>query len=85
MLGLRYCVGFSLVAESEGSSLIAVHRLLTAGASPARGLQELRHMGSGVAAPTLQSMGSAAVAHGLSCSVACGIFPDQGSNLCLLH
>ena len=21
----------------------------------------------------------------LSCSVACGIFPDQGSNLCLLH
>ena len=22
---------------------------------------------------------------GLSCSVACGIFPDQGWNLCLLH
>ena len=22
---------------------------------------------------------------GLSCSAACGIFPDQGSNLCLLH
>ena len=22
---------------------------------------------------------------GLSCSVACGIFPDQGLNLCLLH
>ena len=28
---------------------------------------------------------SVAVAHGLSCSVACGIFPDQGSNLCPLH
>ena len=24
-------------------------------------------------------------AHGLSCSEACGIFPDQGSNLCPLH
>ena len=23
--------------------------------------------------------------HGLSCSVACGIFPDQGSNPCPLH
>ena len=29
--------------------------------------------------------GSAVVAHGLSCSVACGIFPDQGSNPCPLH
>ena len=25
------------------------------------------------------------MAHGPSCSVACGIFPDQGSNPCLLH
>ena len=25
------------------------------------------------------------VAHGLSCSAACGIFPDQGSNPCALH
>ena len=25
------------------------------------------------------------MAHRLSCSVACGIFPDQGSNLCPLH
>ena len=29
--------------------------------------------------------GSAAVAHGPSCSVACGILPDQGSNPCPLH
>ena len=29
--------------------------------------------------------GSVIVAHGPSCSVACGIFPDQGSNQCLLH
>ena len=29
--------------------------------------------------------GSVIVAHGPICSVACGIFPDQGSNSCLLH
>ena len=29
--------------------------------------------------------GSVVVAHGLSCSAACGIFPDQGSNPCSLH
>ena len=29
--------------------------------------------------------GSVIVAHGPSCSAACGIFPDQGSNPCLLH
>ena len=29
--------------------------------------------------------GSVVVAHGPSCSVACGIFPDQGSNACPLH
>ena len=29
--------------------------------------------------------GSVVVAHRPSCSAACGIFPDQGSNPCLLH
>ena len=29
--------------------------------------------------------GSVVVAHGFSCSTACGIFPDQGSNPCPLH
>ena len=29
--------------------------------------------------------GSVAVAHGPSCSAACGIFPDQGSNPCPLY
>ena len=34
----------------------------------------------------LLSMGSVAVAPwAFSCPAACGIFPDQGSNLCLLH
>ena len=33
----------------------------------------------------LESLGSVAEAHGLSCPGACGIFSDQGSNPCLLH
>ena len=33
----------------------------------------------------LGARASVVVAHGLSCSVACGILPDQGSNLCPLH
>ena len=37
-----------------------------------------------VAAHGLQSVGSVA-AHGLSCSAPCGIFLDQGLNLCPLH
>ena len=28
---------------------------------------------------------SVVVVHGLDCPMACGIFPDQGSNLCPLH
>ena len=32
-----------------------------------------------------RSAGSVIVAHGPSCSTACGIFSDQGSNLCPLH
>ena len=49
------------------------------------GLQQLWHAGSVVVARGLQSTGSVIVVHGLSCSTACGIFPDQGSNPCPLH
>ena len=41
--------------------------------------------GWGSQAQWLEHMGSIIVAYGLSCSAACGIFPDQGSNLCLLN
>ena len=44
-----------------------------------------RCVGSVVVAHGLQSAGSVVVAHGLSSSMACGIFPDQGSNPCPLH
>ena len=43
-----------------------------------RGPLTLRSTGS-------RRAGSVVVAHGLSCSTARGIFPDQGSNPCLLH
>ena len=48
-----------------------------AGLSPSRPLS-LRSTGS-------RRAGSAIVAHRPSCSAACGIFPDQGSNPCALH
>ena len=44
----------------------------------AHGLQQLWLAG-------LQSTDSVVVVHGLGCSMACGIFPDQGSNPCPLH
>ena len=53
--------------------------------SRGQGLQQLWCVNSVIVAPRLQSTGSIAVAHGLSHSGSCGIFPDQGLNSCLLH
>ena len=64
--------GLSLVAASGGHS-----SLRCMGLSLSRPLL-LRSTGS-------RRAGSVVVAHGPSCSVACGIFPDQGSNPCPLH
>ena len=61
-----------LVAVSGGYFLVMVHRLLIVVASVV--------VGRG-----LQSAGSVVVVHGFSCSAACGIFLDQGSNPYLLH
>ena len=74
----------SLVAVS-GLPFLAVHGLLIVVASPVaeRGLWSAR--ASVVGAPGLWSTGSIVVALGLSCSEACGIFPDQESTPCLLH
>ena len=38
-----------------------------------------------VVASGLYGTGSVAVAHSLSCAMACGVFPDQGLTPCLLH
>ena len=72
VLGLRFCARASLVAASEGHSSSQC-----TGLSLSRPLL-LRDTGSRRAA-------SVVVAHRPSCSAACGIFPDQGSNPCLLH
>ena len=64
--------GLSLVAASGGHSSSRCVRL-----SLSRPLL-LRSTGS-------RRAGSVIVAHGPSCSAACGIFPDQGSNPCPLH
>ena len=45
----------------------------------------MQHVGSVSAAPRLQSTSSIVVMRGIICSMNCGICPDQGSNLCLLH
>ena len=64
--------GFSLVAASRGHS-------------------SSRCVGLALSQPLLlqstgsRRAGSVVVAHGPSCSVACGIFPDPGSNPCPLH
>ena len=64
--------GLSLVAASGGHS---PSRCM--GLSLSRPLS-LRRTGS-------RRTGSVVVYHGPSCSAACGIFPDQGSNPCPLH
>ena len=92
VLGLHCCTwSFSSCGEQEllfvavCGFLITVASLIVEHGLQARGLQQLQHVGSVVVAHGLQSTGSVVVAHGLSCYVACGIFPDQGSNPCPLH
>ena len=58
--------------------------LLQSTCSRACGLQQLQNMGPVVMDPGFNSTGSVVVVHGLSCSMACGIFLHQGSNLWLL-
>ena len=65
------CVGVTLAA-ARGAPLGCSAQLLTAVASL-------------VAERGPYGLGSVAVVHRLGCSVAGGIFPDQGLNLCLLQ
>ena len=95
------CAGSSLLGElfsscSEQGRLSSCGAWVSHGGGlPCWGARAPGHTGFGSCgrrAQGLQSPGSRAeatgpivVAHGLSCSVVCGIFPDQGSNPCLLH
>ena len=77
VLGLRFCARAFCSCGKRRPLFIAVRRLLTIGFSLSRPLL-LRSTGS-------RHAGSVVVAHGPSCSVARGIFPDQGSNPCPLY
>ena len=72
VLGLRFCARAFSSCGKWGPLFIAMRGPLTI--APLL----LRSTGS-------RRAGSAIVAHGPSCSAACGIFPDQGSNPCPLH
>ena len=74
--------GLSSSCSEWGCSLIAAYGLLIVVASL---VVEHGLSARGLSSCSSQSTGSVLVAHKLSCSAACGIFPDQGSNLCLLH
>ena len=84
VLGLRCSKRFSRVAASGTYPLVAALRL------PLRWPLSLQSVGSGAqgsvaVARGLQSASSTVVPYGFSCSTACRIFPDQGSNSRLLH
>ena len=86
------CTGFCLVASSGGYSLVVVLGLLTGGflcctawALGRAGFSSCSTRAQWLRFPGPQSTGSIVVTHGLSCSEACGIFPDQGLNPYLLH
>ena len=85
MLGLLCCSDFFLVGVSRGSSpvvvygfLIAVASLLWSTGSRAFRLQKLQVPGSRAQARQWWRTG-------LNRPEACGTFPDQGADSCLLH
>ena len=72
VLGLRFCArAFSSLASGGHSS------------SRCASLSLSRSLLLWSTSP--RRAGSVVMAHGPSCSAACGIFPDQGSNPCPLH
>ena len=73
--------GLSLVVESGWLLFVAVRRLLILWWFLLLSSTGSRCMGFS----SCSTQDSVVVAHGLSCSAACGIIPDQGSNPCPLH
>ena len=78
MLGLRFCARAFSSCGKWGPLFIAVRGPLTIAALSLSRPLLLWSTGS-------RRAGSVVVAHGPSCSTACGIFPDQGSNPRPLH
>ena len=86
--GSYFCLGWVLVAAPASLWLRRVGATLQL---QRRGFRcpgfalAVEHVGSVAANRGLYSTGAVLAAHRLSCSTACGIFPDQGSNLYLLQ
>ena len=78
VLGLRFCVRAFSSCGKRGPLFIVVRGPFTITGLSLSPPFPLRSTGS-------RCTGSVIVAHGPSCSAACGIFPDQGSNPCPLH
>ena len=74
--GLPRCVGLSPVAASGGCSLVVARGLLIAVAALVAEQRALGYTGFTSRGSWALEQGSVVVAHGLSCSVACGIFLD---------
>ena len=90
---LRYCAwashfgGFSCGAQALGAwaSGVAAHGLSSCGSWALEGTS-FSSCGTRLQLSQLVGLERLVVAaHGLSCFTACGVFPDQGSNLCPLH
>ena len=79
------CGKWGLLFLAADEHLIEMASLVSEQALWVHGLQWLCCTGSVVAAHRLPRAASVVVVHRLSCSSACGIFPDQGSNPCPLH
>ena len=72
------CVGSSFLCEG-------FLQLRQVGAILHRGARASHYHGLSLRSTGSRRAGSAIVAHGPSCSAACGILPDQGANPCPLH
>ena len=72
------CVGSSFLCEG-------FLQLRQVGATLHRGARASHDRGLSLRSTGSRRAGSVVVAHGPSCSAACGIFPDQGLNPCPLH
>ena len=89
MLFLSAYILFIYVCMYVCMALVSVRGLSPVVASG--GHSSSRHAGLSLSRPLLlrstgsRRAGSVIVAHGPSCSAACGILPDQGSNPCPLH
>ena len=84
MLGLHCCAQALSSCSERGLLFVAVRGLLIAVASL---VTEHRLQACGLSSCGSQALECRLSSCGarLSCSAACGIFPDQGSNLCPLH